>query len=160
LVLIAVNAPLVYRGLYVGYVAVLFATPYFAASVAIALSYIFAVRRDRALPPGALPAYPEPSKRENLFLILGEQHHATRPEPSPEPRWLTIPARGLFTGVAVIGAVGAGKTSGCLYPYAEQLLGFRPQDRERRIGGLVLEVKGDFCHDVRRMLAALRRESD
>jgi hypothetical protein len=160
LVLIGVNAPLVYQGLYVAYVAVLFATPYFAASVGIALGYIFAVRRERALSPGALPPYPNPAEREELFLILGEQHHLTKPEPSAEPRWLTIPSRGLFTGVAVIGAVGAGKTSGCLHPYAEQVLGFKPYDAERRVAGLVLEVKGDFCHDIRRMLTGHGREAD
>jgi hypothetical protein len=32
-----------------------------------------------------------------------------------------------------------------MYPYVEQLVGYRGTDRARKIGGLVLEVKGDFC---------------
>ena len=89
-------------------------------------------------------------------MVLGEQHHPLKPMPARAPTWLTIPERGLFTGIAVIGAVGSGKTSGCLYPYAEQVLGYRGAIRERRIGGLVLEVKGDFCHDVRGLLDRAR----
>ena len=69
------------------------------------------------------------------------------------PRWLTILERGLFADIAVIGAVGSGKTSGCLYSYAERILGYGAQNPAKRIGGLVLEVKGDFCHAARRMLA-------
>ena len=40
------------------------------------------------------------------------------------PRWLTIPERGLYTGVAIIGAIGTGKTSASMYPYVEQLVGY------------------------------------
>jgi len=35
-----------------------------------------------------------------------------------------------------------------MYPFAEQIFSFY-----KRIGGLVLEVKGDFCHKVRGILA-------
>ena len=158
--LIGRHAPTVYRALYAAYITLLFSTPFLAASVALALMFIFVGRRARAGEAGELPPYPEPTQRRDLFLVLGEQHHPTKHEPSAHPRWLCLPARGLYTGVAVIGAVGSGKTSGCLYPYAEQLLAFGAQDPARRIGGLVLEVKGDFCHDVRRMLDAHGRGND
>ncbi len=160
LALVALHQPMLYRLLYAAYVTVLFTTPYLLASVLCALTFIFIGRRQRAANAGALPDYPEASTRGALFLVLGEQHHATRPIPSSAPRWLTIPARGLYTGIAVIGAVGSGKTSGCLYPYAEQLLGYKADDPAARLGGLVLEVKGDFCHDVRRMLHGHGREQD
>ena len=160
LVLIAVHEPALYRALYVAYTTLLFTTPYLVCSVIGSLAYIFVGRVRRPATPGALPPYPAPETRDALFVILGEQHHPTRPVPVATPRWLTIPERGLFTGIAVIGAVGSGKTSGCLYPYAEQILGYGAQDHTKRIGGLVLEVKGDFCHDVRRMLAAHGRADD
>jgi hypothetical protein len=60
----------------------------------------------------------------------------------------------------VLGAVGTGKTSACMYPYAEQLLRWRAQDVDHKIGGLVLEVKGDFCKQVRRILKQAGREND
>ena len=34
--------------------------------------------------------------------------------------------------------------------FAEQLIAYKAQDETKRIGGLVLEVKGDFCHKVTR----------
>src|SRR6185437_10354177 len=59
-----------------------------------------------------------------------------------------------------LGAVGTGKTSACMYPYVDQLLRWRAQDPKRKIGGLIMEVKGDFCTQVRTMLAAAGRETD
>lgn len=44
-------------------------------------------------------------------LIVGERHHQTRWEARVAPYSLTIPDRGLFTGIAIIGAVGSGKNS-------------------------------------------------
>jgi len=76
------------------------------------------------------------------------------------PHWLTIPERGLFTGIAIFGAVGSGKTSGAMDPFAEQILAYCADDKEKRIGGLVLEVKGDFCHKIRDILRAHDREDD
>ena len=66
----------------------------------------------------------------------------------------------LFTGIAIFGAIGTGKTSGCMYPYAEQLIAYRADDPDKRIGGLVLEVKGDFCHKVKDILKRHGREDD
>jgi len=98
--------------------------------------------------------------RDRLTLVLGEVHHAKKPGPVEFPGWLTIPERSLYTGIAVFAAIGSGKTSGCMYPFAEQLLSFRADDAQKRIGGLVLEVKGDFCHQVRGILEKHRRADD
>ena len=83
-----------------------------------------------------------------------------QPVLADHPRWLVIPQRGLFTGIAVFGAIGSGKTTGCTYPFPNQILAFRSRDPERRAGGLVLEVKGDFCHKVREILATHGREDN
>ena len=76
------------------------------------------------------------------------------------PEWLVNSERGLYTGMLVCGAIGSGKTSACMRPFAHQLLGWQAHDRRRRIAALVLEVKGDFCHDVRRMLEEAGRGED
>mgnify|MGYP003339450126 CR=1 FL=1 len=55
----------------------------------------------------ALPAYPEPEDRQAPSLVLGEVHHLDRPGRAPDPQWLVIPQRGLYTGLMVLGAVGA-----------------------------------------------------
>ena len=47
-----------------------------------------------------------------------------------------------------------------MYPFAEQILAYRASDQEKRIGGLILEVKGDFCHKVRDILQRHARAED
>src|SRR5437879_12104800 len=47
-----------------------------------------------------------------------------------------------------------------MHPFAKQLLSFRSLERERRVGGLILELKGDFCHHVKRILEAAGRGED
>ena len=47
-----------------------------------------------------------------------------------------------------------------MHPFARQLLSWHAKNPERRVAALVLEVKGDFCHDIRRMLADVGREGD
>ncbi len=71
-----------------------------------------------------------------------------------------IPELGLYTGMIICGAVGSGKTSACMRPFARQLLGWQADDPRRRIAGLVLEVKGDFCHQVRGILEDAGRGED
>jgi hypothetical protein len=158
--LVRLERPGVFYGVKWAYLAMLFTTPYIAWSILASLGYIFRLRpaSERIVPK--LPPCPEPGRRQHLSLVVGEVHHAKRPGPVEQPRWLTIPERGLYTGIAVIGAIGSGKTSGCMYPFAEQLLAYRAADRERRIGGLVLEVKGDFCHKVRGILEKHGRSRD
>ena len=85
--------------------------------------------------------------------VVGEVYHPVKAVESRNPRWLVIPERGLYTGVAIFGPVGSGKTSACMRPFAKQILSWQAGNPQRRAAGLVLEVKGDFCHDIRRILA-------
>jgi hypothetical protein len=150
----------VFQGLKYGYTLLLYTTPYILYSFLLSGIYIFTLKRPRRPKRRKLPAYPPASTRKDLFVVLGEVHDPRTPGPSETPRWLAIPERGLFTGIAIFGAVGSGKTSTCLYPYAEQILSYEAANPEKRIGGLVLEVKGDFCKNVRAILARSRREED
>jgi hypothetical protein len=158
--LISIRAPLIYAGFKYTYTLFLFTTPYIGYSLVLSGLYVFAFRPTRKIKPMPLPAYPEPSKRDELFLVLGEVHDPRKAVAAEHPYWLTVPERGLFTGIAIFGAIGTGKTSGCMYPYAEQLIAYGADDREKHIGGLVLEVKGDFCHKVKDILKRHGREGD
>ena len=70
------------------------------------------------------------------------------------------PGAGPLYRLAIFGAVGSGKTSACMHPFARQLLSWQADNPERRAAALVLEVKGDSCHDIRRVLAELDRSED
>jgi len=142
------------------YYAFLFTTPYLVYSTVLSALYIFTLKARRRIEPGQLPLYPDPRTRDDLFLVVGEVHDPRKPVPAKTPYWLTIPERGLFTGVAIFGAVGSGKTSCCMFPFAEQILAYKANDTAKRIGGLILEVKGDFCRKVQGILERHGRSDD
>jgi hypothetical protein len=158
--LLFLRARPVFLGARLSYVLFLYTTPYIFYSILLSGLYIVAIKIPSRLRPGRLPAYSLPRSRGSLCLVIGEIHKGDVPGPAEHPAWLSIPERGLFTGIAIFGAVGSGKTSCCIYPFAEQILAFKADQPEKRIGGLVLEVKGDFCHKVRDILARCRREED
>src|SRR5207245_263683 len=142
------------------YTLFLFSTPYIGYSVVLSGVYVFFLKARRRIRAGRLPLYPDPRKREELFLVAGEVHNPRKQTPSENPQWLVIPERGLFTGIAILGAIGSGKTSCCMYPFAEQILAYKAADKEKRIGGLILEVKGDFCRKVKDILERHQRAED
>ena len=116
-------------------------------------------RRDFA-PFAKLPPWPLDPKQKAPAIVIGEVHHPVEAREIFSPSWLTIPERGLYTGVAIFGAVGSGKTSACMNPFARQLLGWQAGNPHMRAAALVLEVKGDFCHDIRQILVEAGRGQD
>jgi hypothetical protein len=157
---ISVRAPQAFLSFKVLYAACLFTTPYLLYSGVLSGLYIFTLKVRHRISAGRLPTYPEPAERTDLFLVVGEVHNERKPGPSETPRWLTIPERGLFTGVSIFGAIGSGKTSSCMYPFADQILSYRASNKDERIGGLILEVKGDFCRKVKEILDRNGRGED
>src|SRR5579871_1246973 len=157
---IALKDPLVYSVLAKSYTLFLFTTPFFIYSTALSGLYVLSYGRRRKQKTSSLPPYPDPSLREDLFLVIGELHHPTKIAPGSNPQWLTIPEKGLFTGIGIFGAIGTGKTSCCMRPFAEQMIAYRAHEPAKRIGGLVLEVKGDFCHQIREIARTHDREDD
>ena len=121
--------------------------------------WIEARKRD-LIPFGALPAWPLSPEQPGPEIVIGEVHHPVEPREIFNPEWLTIPERGLYTGIAIFGAVGSGKTSACMHPFAKQLLGWQANNPEKRAAALMLEVKGDFCHDIRSILDEAGRGDD
>jgi hypothetical protein len=154
------HKPLLFDGLAYVYATLWFSTPLIALTIVSALATVLVLRGGPSVSYAPLPAYPDPTLRPELFLVLGEQHHPTKPIQVHRPSWLTIPRRGLHTGVMIFGAVGTGKTSACMYPYVEQILAWRSGCAEQKVGGLILEVKGDFCTQVRSILRRHGREAD
>ena len=142
---------------------------YLSPFVAVMLSGLISVtvwkvwlegrRRDFA-PFAKLPPWPLSADQKTPAIVIGEVHHPVEAREIFSPSWLTIPERGLYTGVAIFGAVGSGKTSACMNPFARQLLGWQAANPHMRAAALVLEVKGDFCHDIRQILVEAGRGQD
>lgn len=157
---IALRAPHAFLSFKYLYYTLLFTTPYLVCSTLLSGLYIFTLKARQHISPGRLPKYPDPRTRNDLFLVVGEVHNPRKPVPAKAPYWLTIPERGLFTGIAILGAIGSGKSPCAMYPFAEQILAYKAHDKGRRIGGLTLEVKGDFCRKVKEILTRHGRAED
>ena len=158
--MVLLTKPHLFYGIKYAFIAMLFTTPYIAFSILFSFAYIFAVRQEEQVEARRLAPYVPPASRNDLYLVIGELHHPKRAQPAATPQWLIVPERGLFTGIAIFGAVGSGKSSGCMYPFAEQVLAYQAENAERRAAALVLEVKGDFCQKVREILEKYGRGED
>ena len=158
--LVELTRPTIFHGLLWSYGLFLYSTPFLFFSIVFSLAYIhfYEPKPDEAA--GGLPPYPDPVSRRDLFLVAGELHRQLKPLPSPDPSWLCISERGLYTGVCVVGAIGSGKTQGFILPAMRQLFAYRAHDPERNLSGVVLEVKGDLCRQVRNILKGCGREED
>ena len=88
---------------------------------------------------GTLPPWPASPEDDAPSLVVGELHHPVVPRESERPSWLVVPETGLYTGVLIVGAVGSGKTTACMYPFAQQLLSWQADRAGRRASALVLE---------------------
>ena len=130
-----------------------------AVAVVLAGSVCLSVWRVWLQPPargggrGGLPAWPASPEDDAPSFVIGELHHPVVPRESERPSWLVVPEKGLYTGVLIVGAVGSGKTTACMYPFAQQLLSWQADRAGRRVSALVLEVKGDFCYKYGSMIA-------
>ena len=102
---IALRAPNAFLSFKYLYYTLLFTTPYLVCSALLSGLYIFTLKARQHISPGRLPKYPDPSTRDDLFLVVGEVHNPRKPVPAKAPYWLTIPERGLFTGIAILGAI-------------------------------------------------------
>ena len=131
-----------------------------AGSVCLSVWRVWLQPRARGGGRGRLPAWPTSPEDDAPSLVVGELHHPVVPRESERPSWLVIPETGLYTGVLIVGAVGSGKTTACMYPFAQQLLSWQADRAGRRASALVLEVKGDFCYSVRRILDDAGRGGD
>jgi type IV secretory system conjugative DNA transfer VirD4/TraG family protein len=158
--LVSLERPGLYRGFVWSYTLFLYTTPFLFFSMLLSLAYIHFYRPGGDLPAGKLPPFPEPLGRRELFLVLGEIHEPLRPLPSPSPRWLAIPEKGLYTGICVVGAIGSGKTRALVLPALRQLFAYGAREPAERVSGVVLEVKGDLCRQVREILAECGRAED
>jgi hypothetical protein len=158
--LIAFKRPEIYLLVVWSYTAFLYSTPFLLISMALSFIYVHFYAPDLKHQPGPLPEYPDPRFRRDLFLVVGEVHHRLKPVSSPAPHWFRIPEHGLYTGINVIGATGSAKTQAFILPALRQLFAYQAHDPERKLSGIVLEVKGDLCRQLRRILEWCDREPD
>src|SRR5258708_519414 len=98
-------------------------------------------RRRRPLPPF-------PFNFHTTQLVIGEVHHQDGSR-SEQPGWLVLPEKGMYTGILITGATGSAKTSAAQYPFTAQLIHLHAADPTRKMGGLIIDAKGNYADFVR-----------
>lgn len=71
-----------------------------------------------------------------------------------------IPEKGLFQNILVTGTIGSGKTSSFMYPITKQLIEFESNNINKKIGLLILDVKGNYYTQVKQYAKNCNREND
>lgn len=71
-----------------------------------------------------------------------------------------IPESGLYQNFLVSGTIGSGKTSSAMYPFTKQLMEFNANHLDRKIGMLILDVKGNYCYQVQKYAEEYHLEKD
>lgn len=105
----------------------------------------------------ALPPFPfDPSRTR---LVIGEAHNQNGSR-SKHPAWWVLPEKGMCTGILVTGATGAAKTSSAQYPFTAQLVRLHAHDPAKKLGGLIIDAKGNYADFVREQCAQAGRLDD
>jgi len=93
LVLILNAKPYIHKAISAAYTAMWFTTPFIVSSLLLSFAYIFLMRRGSRIGRISLAAYPDPAKRTELFVVVGEVHKHRTFGPVAQPKWRTIPER-------------------------------------------------------------------
>ena len=72
------------------------------------------------MPRRKLPRWPVSPNDPSPSVVVGELHHPTASCESEWPSRIVIAETGLYTGVPIVGAVGSGKTSACMYSFSRR----------------------------------------
>ena len=73
---------------------------------------------------------------------------------------ITIPEKSLYQNMLITGTTGSGKTSSAMYPFCKQLIEYEALNPEKKLGMLILDVKGNFYKQVLEFSKNAFREDD
>ena len=101
-VLVRYHTPNVYRAVVAWYYVAPGVAVFLAGQFLISSARIWFARMGVSLGlRSRLPTWPLSPTADGPAIVVGEVHHPVRAIESPAPEWLTIPERGLYTGVAI-----------------------------------------------------------
>ena len=71
-----------------------------------------------------------------------------------------IGEKSLYKNVLITGSIGSGKTSSAMYPFTKQLIGFEAGNLKKKLGFLILDVKGNYYSKVCEFAKNVNRSKD
>ncbi len=73
---------------------------------------------------------------------------------------IRIPEKSLYQNILITGTIGTGKTSSAMYPFTEQLIEYKSNTLDEKLGMLILDVKGNYYSKVNELCLKYKREND
>ena len=73
---------------------------------------------------------------------------------------LIISEYGLYQNFLITGTIGSGKTSSVMYPFTKQLIAYKNDDLSKKLGMLILDVKGNYYSQVKKYVSYYNRLDD
>lgn len=71
-----------------------------------------------------------------------------------------IPEKSLYQNILITGTIGSGKTSSAMYPFTKQLIEYKSNNTNEKLGMLILDVKGNYYLQVKKYVSNFQREDD
>lgn len=71
-----------------------------------------------------------------------------------------IPENSLYQNILITGGIGTGKTSSAMYPFTKQLISYMADNNIKKLGFLILDVKGNYYTKVKDFANAVNRSKD
>lgn len=102
--------------------------------------------------PKCIKQNPYCCKSTGINLYLGKSQDKNFP--------VYLPEKSLFQNLLITGTIGTGKTSSSMYPFAKQLIEYGLGVNERKLGMLILDVKGNFYNQVNKYASESGRLDD
>ena len=114
----------------------------------ILIKFSFFQNNEKTCIPKTCPSIKTP---HHLQLLIGKDLSGHE---------IHIPEIGLYQNFLITGTIGSGKTSSAMYPFTKQLMEFNFQHPQRKLGMLILDVKGNFYQQVRQYAKQYQLEKD
>lgn len=93
----------------------------------------------------------KPLNSNELNLKIGKSYDNTD---------IYIPEKGLFQNILITGTIGTGKTSSAMYPLTKQLIEYKANKSNEKLGMLILDVKGNYLNDIKQFISSCNRDDD
>lgn len=78
---------------------------------------------------------------DGLYLYIGNN--------STTDEKVFISEKGLYQNILITGTIGTGKTTSAMYPFTKQLIKYNADDNFKKLGMLILDVKGNYYKQVK-----------
>ena len=95
--------------------------------------------------------------KENISNVKNSNLHL---EIFNEKNSIIIPESGLYQNFLITGTIGSGKTSSVMYPFTKQLIKYKCRNPYRKLGMLILDVKGNYYSQVKKYTEYYGRSDD